>query len=64
MNPDAAIALVAKWPEDRTVPQQLADGIRQSKNEIQKAQLGTLVEALIAASETQEDLALIQEHFG
>lgn len=63
MNPAEAIALVAKWPEDRSVPQQLADGISQSKNEIQKAQLGMLVEALIAASESQEDLALIQEYF-
>jgi hypothetical protein len=63
MNPDHAIALVAKWPEDRSVPQQLAEGIKESRNQTQKAQLGMLVEVLIAASETQEDLALIQEHF-
>lgn len=64
MNPDQAVMLVSQWPEDRSIPQQLAQAIEESQNNEQKAQLGMLVEALIAASQTQEDLALIQEFFG
>jgi len=64
VNPEQAVTLVSQWPDDRTIPEQLSEAIEQAENPEQKAQLGMLVEALFAAAQTQEDLALIQEFFG
>lgn len=62
MTPDQGIELVSRWPKDRTVPKRLAAGIKESQGQA-RTQLGSLVEALYAASETAQDFALIERYF-
>ena len=63
MTPERAVELVGRWPKDRSVPRQLAAGIKQASGETRR-RLGMLVEALQAASKTQADLELIEKYFG
>lgn len=62
MTPDQAIALVGRWPQDRAVPKRLRQAYDQAKGE-DKRKIGMLSEALMAAAETSEDLALIAKYW-
>lgn len=62
MTPERGIELVGRWPDDRSIPRQLAAGIDEATGE-SKRRLGMLVEALYAASSTQADFDLIEKHF-
>ena len=57
-----AVELVKGWPEDRSVPSKLKAGIDAAKG-LDHVLMGQLVEALVLASSTEADLALIQKHF-
>lgn len=63
MTLDDAIELVGRWPSDRSVPRLLAEGIAATSGR-QAAMMGQLAEALVSASRTDEDFALIEKHFG
>lgn len=63
MTLDDAIELVGRWPSDRTVPRRLAEGIAATSGR-EAAMMGQLAEALMSASRTEEDFALIQKHLG
>lgn len=62
MNFEEAVQLVGRWPLDKTVPMQLSLAIQTATGR-EQAEIALLIEALIVAAETPEDLALIQEHF-
>ncbi len=63
MTPDDAIVLAGTWPENREVPELLRAAYKKARGE-EKEQIGSLVEALQAASETDGDLALIDKYWG
>ena len=54
--------LVQGWPEDRTVPRKLAEGIMKASDE-DATFMGQLVEALIVAAASEEDDKLISKYF-
>jgi hypothetical protein len=62
MTFEEAVALVGRWPMDKTVPMQLALAIKTAEGREQQ-EIALLVEALVVAAESPEDFALIQEHF-
>ena len=62
MNYDEAIELVKGWPEDRTVPRKLAQGIADAKGE-DVFMMGLLVEALSTACNTEADFDLVAKYF-
>jgi hypothetical protein len=62
MSFQSAVEIVRGWPLDKTAPARLAAAIESAEG-LEKAQMALLVEALVVAAETPEDLALIQEHF-
>lgn len=62
MTFDEAVELVKGWPKDRSVPSKLKVGINAAKG-LNRALMSQLVEALVVASSTEADLALIQKHF-
>jgi hypothetical protein len=63
MTSDEAVKLVSQWPKDRTVPKQLRVAYDKAKGE-DKWKIGTLTEALMAASESEADTALVAKYFG
>lgn len=63
MTPTEAIELVGRWPKDRTVPARLDKAVKAARGQ-ERQQLGMLFEALLAASETPEDLALVSKYNG
>lgn len=62
MTFDEAIKLVQGWPEDRSVPRKLAEGIIKASDE-DAMFMGLLVEVLTVASVSAEDYKLIKKHF-
>jgi len=62
MTPDEAVKLAGQWPKDKTVPKRLRQAYDQAKGE-DKWKIGMLSEALMAAAETQQDIALIAKHW-
>ena len=62
MTYDEAIELVQGWPEDRSVPRKLAQGIVTASNE-DAVYMGQLVEVLSTAASTEAELALIDKYF-
>jgi len=62
MNYDDAVELVQRWPEERSVPRKLAQGIANASNE-DALMMGMLVEALTTASVSEEDYKLIAKYF-
>ena len=63
MTPDEAVKLAGQWPKDRTVPKQLRVAYDHAKGE-DKWKIGMLSEALMAAADTQQDIALVAKYFG
>jgi hypothetical protein len=61
MNVTEAIELVGRWPQDRTVPSRLNKAVQAAKG-VERQQLGMMFEALMAASETQEDFELVRKY--
>jgi len=62
MTPDEAVKLAGQWPQDKTVPKQLRVAYDQAKGE-DKWKIGMLSEALMAAADTQDDIALVVKYF-
>lgn len=62
MTFDQAVELVKGWPEDRTVPRKLAEGIIKASDE-DAMFMGQLVEALTVAAVSEEDYKLISKYF-
>ena len=62
MTLDQAIELVQGWPEDRTVPRKLAEGIIKASDE-DAMFMGQLVEVLTVAAASEEDYKLISKYF-
>ena len=62
MTPTEAIELVGRWPNDRTVPSRLNRAVQAAQGE-ERQKLGMLFEALMAACETAEDVALVGKYF-
>ncbi len=62
MNTAEAIALVGRWPADRSVPGKLAAAIADAQGE-DAWQMGMMVEALMVASTTMADFDLIARYF-
>lgn len=62
MTLDQAVELVKGWPEDRSVPRKLAQGILKATDE-DAFFMGQLVEALTVAAVSEEDYKLIDEYF-
>lgn len=62
MTLEEAMELVQGWPEDRTVPRKLAEGIMKASDE-DATFMGQLVEALIVAAASEEDDKLISKYF-
>lgn len=62
MTYDEAIQLVQGWPADRSVPKQLAEGIKAARPS-DRAFIEMLVEALTVAAITEQDYALIDQYF-
>ena len=62
MTPDEAVKLAGQWPKDRTVPKQLRVAYDHAKGE-DKWKIGMLSEALMAAADTQQDIALVAKYF-
>lgn len=62
MTFDQAVELVQGWPEDRTVPRKLAEGIIKASDE-DAMFMGQLVEALTVAAVSEEDYKLISKYF-
>ena len=63
MTPGEAVKLAGQWPKDRTVPKQLRVAYDHAKGE-DKWKIGMLSEALMAAADTQQDIALVAKYFG
>ena len=62
MTYDEAVELVKGWPADRSVPKQLADGIKSAKSS-ERVFMAMLIEALTVAAVSDQDYALIEKHF-
>ena len=62
MTPDEAVKLAGQWPKDRTVPKQLRVAYDHAKGE-DKWKIGMLSEALMAAADTQQDIAWVAKNF-
>ena len=62
MTPERGIELVGEWPDNRSVPRKLAEGIKGATG-LRKRQLKMLVEALYASAKTTADLELIERYF-
>ena len=62
MTFDQAIELVQGWPEDRSVPRKLAEGIIKASDE-DAMFMGQLVEVLTVAAASEEDYKLISKYF-
>lgn len=63
MTLDQAVELVQGWPEDRTVPRKLAEGIIKASDG-DATFMGQLVEVLTVAAASKEDYKLIGKYFG
>jgi len=63
MTFDQAVELVQGWPEDRTVPRKLAEGIIKASDE-DATFMRQLVEVLTVAAVSEEDYKLIGKYFG
>ncbi len=55
--------LVSGWPEDREVPAKLRRKWKDSRG-AKKDEIAKYVEALVVASENEEDIALVEKHWG
>lgn len=62
MTFDDAVTLVQGWPEDRSVPRKLAEGIVKASDE-DVVFMGQLVEVLMVAAASEEDYKLIEKYF-
>ena len=62
MTYDEAIELVQKWPEDRSVPRKLAEGIATASDE-EAPFMAQLVEVLTTAAVSESDYALVDKYF-
>lgn len=62
MTSAEAVALVGRWPDDRTVPQRLRSAYDNASGS-QKMEIGMLSEALLVACKTAEDFALVNEYW-
>ncbi len=62
MNTAEAIALVGRWPADRSVPGKLAAAIANAQGD-DAWQMGMMVEALMVASTTMADYDMINRCF-
>jgi len=62
MKPAEAIILAGEWPRNKTVPKKLRVAYDAAKGN-DKWEIGTLSEALMAAAETKEDLALVVKYW-
>ena len=62
MTFDEAVTLVQGWPEDRSVPRKLAEGIVKASDE-DIVFMGQLVEVLMVAAASEEDYKLIGKYF-
>ena len=62
MTFDDAVKLVQGWPEDRSVPRKLAEGIVKASDE-DIVFMGQLVEVLMVAAASEEDYKLIGKYF-
>ena len=62
MTLDEAVELVQGWPEDRSVPRKLKEGIASAKG-LDKALMSQMVEALAVASASQADFDLVEKYF-
>ena len=62
MTYDDAIELVKGWPEDRSVPRKLAQGIATASDE-DAFLTGMLVEVLSTACNTEADFDLVAKYF-
>lgn len=58
-----AVEIVGGWPSDRSAPRQLSELIDGAQGE-EREQMGMLVEALVVASVTEADNALVRRYFG
>ena len=57
-----AIDLAGEWPKDRTVPRRIR-ALHDAAPGPYKQQIGMIVEALIVASGSQEDIDLLTKYF-
>ena len=62
MTLDQAVELVKGWPEDRSVPRKLAQGILKATDE-DAFFMGQLLEVLTVAAVSEEDYKLIDKYF-
>lgn len=62
MTPTEAVALVSLWPKDRSVPRRLKAAHDRARG-LDRVEIGLLQEALVAASETEQDLRLVAEYW-
>ncbi|HCI71927.1 MAG TPA: hypothetical protein DHV30_15570 [Balneola sp.] len=60
MNLDDALALTQRFPEDKTVPEKLADAIKKSSG-YEKKMLIKLGEGVILDATTKEERKLVQK---
>ena len=63
MTPWEAVQMVGKWPADRTIPRRLSQAAKDAKGE-ERAQILSLVEALMAAADSAADIDLVNKYFG
>lgn len=57
------LSFISAWPRDKDVPRKLYVKYRDARGP-KKTKIGMYVEALIVASDSEEDLALVQKYFG
>ena len=57
-----AIDLAGEWPRDRTVPRRIK-ALHDAAQGHYKQQIGMVVEALVVASTSQEDVNLVTRYF-
>nr|BAR35287.1 hypothetical protein [uncultured Mediterranean phage uvMED] len=62
MNFSEAVELCKGWPEDRSVPRRLAEGIATAADKDVQP-MAMLVEALTVAADTPADFELIAKYF-
>lgn len=54
--------MVGDWPKDRSVPRKLREAINNADG-LDQVLMGNFVEAIVTASGTPEDFALIDKYF-
>lgn len=62
MTSAEAVAIAGRWPEDKTVPQRLRAAYDKATGDT-RFEIGLLSEALIVASQTAEDIAIVNEYW-